>query len=179
MSEPFLGEIRIVSFNFAPVGWFLCNGQTLPISQYTALFALIGTTYGGNGTTTFQLPDLQGRVPLNVGNGAGLPAYGWGQRGGSPTVTLNASQLPAHSHPLAQEASSASANTASPIGAIPASVVDSQGGASLGYVKSAATGTLLAQSTGNTGSGQAVAVEPPYLALYFIIAFQGIFPSRS
>jgi len=178
MSEPFLGEIRIVGFNFAPEGWFLCDGQTLPISQYVALFSLLGTTYGGNGTTTFQLPDLQGRVPLNVGNGAGLPVYNWGQKGGSPTVTLNANQLPVHSHPFAQQASSAAANTGSPIGAIPASDVDSKGGASLGYVKTAATGAMLAQTTGNTGAGQAVTVEPPYLALYFIIAYAGIFPSR-
>ena len=178
MSEPFLGEIRMVGFNFAPIGWALCDGQTLSISQYTALFSLLGTTFGGNGTTTFQLPDLQGRVAINPGNGAGLPGYVWGEKGGAPSMTLNANQLPAHSHSFAPQASSAAATAASPIDAIPASILDSHSAAFLGYVKTPANGTMLAQTTGVTGSSQPVAVEPPYLAVYFIIALAGIFPSR-
>ena len=98
MSDPYLGEIRMVGFNFAPVGWSTCQGQTLAISANSALFALLGTTFGGNGVSTFQLPDLQGRIPLGQGNGTGLPAYVWGENGGQTAVTLTQQQMPIHSH---------------------------------------------------------------------------------
>lgn len=98
MGDQYLGEIRMVGFNFAPQGWALCNGQTLAISTNNALFALLGTTYGGNGTTTFNLPDLQGRLPLHAGSGAGLPVYTLGQKAGTPSVTLTQQQMPQHTH---------------------------------------------------------------------------------
>ena len=110
MSEPFLGEIRMVGFNFAPSGWMLCNGQTLAINAYAALFSLLGTTFGGNGTSTFQLPDLQGRVPVNVGNGAGLSPVVWGEVFGQPQVTLNQSNLPAHAHTITPPATNSAGN---------------------------------------------------------------------
>ena len=105
--EPFLGEIRMFGFDFAPQGWALCNGQLLPINQNQALFSLLGNMYGGNGTTTFALPNLQSRVPIHQGQGAGLSAYVVGQAGGAETVTLAAAQMPAHAHPV-----KASSNTA-------------------------------------------------------------------
>ena len=98
MSEPFIGDTVAVGFNFAPVNWHLCDGSLLPISQYQALYALIGTTYGGNGTTTFGLPDLRGRIPVGMGQGPGLSNYTIGQMAGSTTVTLNSTQMPAHNH---------------------------------------------------------------------------------
>src|SRR6266536_3909865 len=107
MAEPFLSEIRIFSFNFAPKGWAMCNGQLLPINQNQALFSLLGTTYGGNGQTTFALPDLRGRVPIHFGQGQGLPNYNLGERGGEETHTLSSLELAQHSH-----TASASSNTA-------------------------------------------------------------------
>src|SRR4029453_14566953 len=100
MSEPFLSEVKIVSFNFAPKGWALCNGQLLPINQNQALFSLLGTTYGGNGQTTFALPNLQGSVPVHAGQGSGLSTYDLGQQSGSEFVTLLQSEIPAHNHPI-------------------------------------------------------------------------------
>ena len=115
MSEPFLGEIRLVGFNFAPVGWALCAGQILPINQNTALFSLLGTTYGGNGTTTFALPDLRGRAAVGFGQGPGLSNYDLGQSTGTETVTLTVGHIAAHSHLVA--ANAASATVLSPGGA--------------------------------------------------------------
>jgi microcystin-dependent protein len=174
MSNPFLGEIRIVGFNFAPVGWALCNGQLLPISQNTALFSLLGTYYGGDGKTTFALPNLQSRVPLHAGQGPGLPAYVQGQFGGSPTATLQIAHLPSHNHYL--NCVGIGGNVASPVGAFPA--VESTG-TSLDYSTASATGQMSPAAIAPTGSGQPLSVEPPYLCLNFIIALQGIFPSRT
>src|SRR4051812_113885 len=115
MSTPFLGEIRMVGFNFAPRGWALCNGQILSIAQNTALFSILGTTYGGNGQTTFALPDLRGRVPVSAGQGPGLSSYDLGQVTGSENVTLTVQQLPAHSHNIAADATAG--NVGSPSGA--------------------------------------------------------------
>jgi len=178
--EPFIGEIKTVGFNFAPVGWALCNGQTLAISQYTALFSLLGTTYGGDGRTNFQLPDLQGRVPLNVGNGAGLPQYAWGQKGGNATATLATANLPAHTHLV--NVSTNNADQTSPSGAILAVTNNGAGRtASLypTYTKTAANATLANTAIQPAGSGTPFNIEPPYLALYFIIALVGVFPSRN
>jgi microcystin-dependent protein len=200
----------MVGFNFAPVGWFLCNGQLLPISSYQALFALIGTTFGGNGTSNFALPNLQSRVPLGVGQGPGLPMYQWGEQGGQPTMTLTSQQLPAHTHvatfagtppsgssslSVAVQGSSAQGTTASPAGNYLAGVAKSSPSGDL-YVSNPASGTLgniagvsgslagLPAPTGTVtvglaGSGLPFELQQPYLAMYFIIAYNGVFPTRS
>jgi microcystin-dependent protein len=164
---PYLGEIRFVAFNFAPEGWALCNGQLLSISQNAALFDLLGTTYGGDGKTTFALPNLQGRVPL--GRGAG---YVLGQTGGQSNVTLSVAQLPKHSHNL--RASSATANTKAPAGAALANNSTSATYSSLGPDVSMSTKTI-----GLTGGGQPVPTMPPYVGLTCIIALEGIFPPHN
>ncbi len=170
--DPFVAEIRLFPFTFAPRGWAFCNGQLLPISQNTALFSLLGTTYGGDGKSTFALPDLQGRVPLHPGQGPGLSDYFLGQTGGADTVTLLESEMPAHSHALR--------------------VSDLDGDLSLGTPT-----RVLGNSTGAKayGSGTDVVLAPqtlqfaggslphnnlqPYLTLNYCIALQGVFPPRA
>lgn len=165
MSEPFLSEIKLVSFNFPPKGWALCNGQFLPINQNQALFALLGTTYGGNGQTTFALPNLRGRVPISEGNGHTL-----GEAGGSSAVTVNIQQLPDHLHGLmATNNNGAAANpTNSFLGA-----VNSMYGAPTSLT------TLNPGTVTSVGGSQAHNNMMPYLVLNFIIALQGIFPSQN
>lgn len=172
MSEPFLGEIRMFGFNFAPIGWAQCNGQVLPISQNTALFSLLGTFYGGNGTSNFALPDLRSRVAVHEGQGTGLAQYVIGQRGGVENVTLLGTQLPAHSHSV--NASSATAVEARPAGAVLA-----HAGASV--YASAPDGATVMNSgmISNTGGNQPHPNVQPYLTVNFCIALQGIFPSRN
>lgn len=186
MSDQYLGEIRMVGFNFAPVGWALCAGQTLPIQQYAALFSLLGTTYGGNGTSTFQLPDLQGRAPINAGSGAGLPVYVIGQKAGQPNVTLTLNNLPQHGHGVTPPVANGNATTSSPVNGYPAVAVTTITGGNRG--ETAATNTYAAGSTGQAqaafqtslvGGNLPVSIEPPYLAVNFIIALTGIFPSRN
>ena len=167
MAEPFLGEIRMFSFNFAPKGWALCNGQLLPINQNQALFSLLGTTYGGNGATSFGLPDLQGRVPVHPGSDVVL-----GQKAGNEAVTLIASQLPAHNHPV--RASSDVANAISAAGAVLAG--KPRGGVDV-YANPSNLVPLAAGSVGNTGSSQPHPNIQPSLVISFCIALQGIFPS--
>lgn len=168
MAEPFLAEIRLCSFNFAPKGWALCNGQLLPINQNQALFALLGTTYGGNGQTTFALPDLRGRRPIQVGNG-----YFLGQQGGAEGHTLTISQLPAHTH--AMRATSAVGSQDSPVdGYLATSVVDTPYAAANAPVLGGSPSAL-----GNIGGSQAHENRPPFLVLNYIIALQGIFPSQN
>ncbi len=169
MSEPFLGQIMLVPYNFAPRGWAFCSGQLLPIAQNTALFSLLGTTYGGNGTTTFALPDLQGRVPVGSGTGPGLSPVLPGQLGGSETVSLSANQMPSHSHAAA--ATQASATSTRPSGQLPAAGQAIYGSPSDGS-------TLSPSFIQATGGGQPVDVRQPYLGLSYIIALVGIFPSR-
>ena len=171
MAEPFIGEIRLFGFNFAPVGWAMCNGQLLSISQNTALFSLLGTYYGGDGQTTFGLPDLRGRVPLNMGQAPGLSSYSIGESGGNETVTLSGSQLPSHTHAL--QGSDAQAATDRPDGAV-------LGRPTAGNIYASPPGNVaLDQSAiAGSGGGQPVAIRAPYLALNFCIALQGIFPSR-
>lgn len=165
MSDPFLGEIRIFSFNFAPKGWALCNGQLLPINQNQALFAILGTTYGGNGTTTFALPNLQGRVPVYPGNGITL-----GQVGGETAHTLSISELPAHAHlPMGNSGDATAANPSGNVWA----------GMSNGAYQATADTAMNAASLLSTGGSQAHNNISPYLVLNFCIALQGIFPSRS
>jgi microcystin-dependent protein len=181
MSDPFVGEIRIFAGTFAPSGWALCQGQLLPIQQNAALFSLLGTTYGGNGQTTFGLPNLQGRAPISFGTLAGGSTYVQGQAAGAEHVTLTANNLAVHTHPYAPQESSAAADQTDPTGAIPAMVNDGTRGGNVypGYTKTAATGTMQAQTTGAAGGSVPVSVLQPYLVLNFIIALVGIFPSRS
>jgi microcystin-dependent protein len=167
MSEPFLSEIKLVSFNFAPKGWALCNGQFLPINQNQALFALLGTRFGGNGQTTFALPDLRGRVPIHVGSGFTL-----GQNGGQQTHTVTQSEMPQHVHILSGASNPATTDTP-----------DSSlmlGNAALDLYRSPTT--LAAMEPGmvsSVGGSQAHENMQPYLALTFCIALQGIFPSQT
>jgi microcystin-dependent protein len=166
MAEPFLGQLLLVPYNFAPRGWAFCDGQLLSIAQNTALFSLLGTTFGGNGQTTFALPDLRGRVPVGVGPGPGLSPVDLGEVGGSETVTLITTQIPAHGHTIGGTNSAAT-------GSRPAGNVNAQGGA---Y---SATSDATMQPTGNTGGSQPHGNLQPYLALNWCIALEGIFPSRN
>ncbi len=163
MSEPFLSEIKIVSFNFAPKGWAMCNGQLMPINQNQALFALIGTTYGGDGQTNFALPNLQGRVPLHRGAG-----FTRGQQGGEQAHTLSIAELPTHTHGMQGSATNADA-------VLPADNVLAQ--SSQLYGPAAELTTLHSSSTTLVGGSQAHENMQPYLTLTFCIALQGIFPS--
>jgi microcystin-dependent protein len=174
MSEQYLGEIRMTGFNFAPQGWMLCNGQLLPISQYAALFSLIGTYYGGDGRSTFALPDLRGRVPVHQGQGAGLSPYVMGENAGVESVQLAPGQMPSHSHLV--NAVAAGGNSASPSGSLPA--IESTG-TSLDYSTAAAGVQMSASMISAAGGTTPVPVMQPYLCVNFIIALTGIFPSRS
>ena len=165
MAEPFLSEIRIMSFNFAPKGWAMCNGQLLPINQNQALFSLLGTTYGGDGRVNFALPNLQGNTPIHTGNGHTL-----GERGGEQNHTLAVTELPAHTHVL--NASSTPANTNVPTGAYVASVNNA-------YTAAANLVALSPASVANAGNSQAHLNVQPFLVLNFCIALQGIFPSQN
>ena len=171
MTEPFIGQISIVGFNFAPRGWALCNGQLMAISQNTALFSLLGTTYGGNGQTTFALPDLRGRAPMANGNGAGLSPRSLGEVSGRETVTLIATNLPQHAHAL--NANSARADRANAAGAAFGMAADAT------YATTAPTSTLAPNAVMPTGGGQPHNNMQPYLALNMIIALEGIFPARN
>lgn len=175
MSEPFLAEIRIVPYDFAPRGWAFCNGQLMLVSQNTALFALLGTAYGGDGKAMFGLPNLQGAAPLGAGSGPGLTPRSLGERGGATAVTLLASEMPSHSHSVA--ASTTVGNQAGPEGNVWA-----QAGAARGlsmYATSPGNSTNLSSvALRPAGGGQPHNNMPPYLTLNFIIALQGVFPQR-
>ncbi len=174
--EPFLGQIMLVGFNFAPRGWAFCDGQLLPISQYTALFSLLGTTYGGDGRTTFGLPDLRGRSAKHVGNGAGLANVRWGERGGSENHFLQINQLPSHSHSVRLKCNSGVGDSDTPVSSVPSVNVDSaENFHTASNANMAADGGI----TGNTGGNQSVDHRDPYLGIYHVIALVGIFPSRN
>lgn len=163
MATPYIGEVKMVSFNFAPKGWALCNGQLLAINQNQALFSLLGTTYGGNGVTTFALPNLQGSVPVHMGNG-----FAEGQVGGSQTVTLTSNQV-GHAHPVKATAT-ATTNTAA--GNFPAAAAGNIYGASPDT-------TLNPAAVSSVGGSQPHTNLQPYLVVNFVIALQGVFPSRN
>lgn len=174
MSEPFIAEIRIFAGNFAPRGWAFCNGQLLPISQNTALFSLIGTTYGGDGRTTTALPNLQGRAPMHPGRGPGLTDKRLGERGGVEMVTLSEAQMPNHTHTL--EASGRPANNDDPASDRWLGTAGSANGA---YHTPANLVQMASQSLPDAGGSQAHNNLQPYLTMNFIIALVGLYPSRS
>lgn len=173
MSEPFIAEIRIFAGNFAPRGWAFCDGQLLSIAQNTALFSLIGTIYGGDGRTTTALPNLRDRAPMHPGNGPGLTPRSLGERSGASAQTLSATEMAPHTHSMPCENESGNAG----------GINDSRHAVSLlgdkQYAASALPETMAASAIQSTGSGQAHNNMPPYLAMQFIIALTGLYPSRS
>jgi microcystin-dependent protein len=169
MNEPFIGELALVPYNFAPKGWALCNGQLLPINQNQALFALLGTNFGGDGRVTFALPDLRGRVPISSGQGPGLENYPLGQPGGTEKVALTAAQMPPHTHPLnvfngKSDKTQAAQNTLAN-GSV--------------YSHHSPNAVAATSAIGSSGAAEAHENRQPYLTLNWIIALQGIFPARS
>lgn len=175
MSDPFVAEIRIFPFNFAPSGWAFCNGQLMPISQNTALFSLLGTFYGGDGKATFALPDLQGRAAMHPGQGPGLSLHDIGEQGGSDQVTLLQSELPSHVHSLQAAGNNATQGTLTPNAAL--------GTTTGGALYQTQTGSNLVPMSANAltpvGGGLPHNNMQPYLTLNFCIALQGVFPARN
>jgi len=185
--DQFIGQILLVGFNFAPIGWAFCDGSILSIQQNTALFSLLGTTYGGNGTTNFALPDLRGRVAVGQGNGPGLPPVPLGEIGGTVNVTLNQAQLPQHTHLVAPPASNAAGTSSSPANAFPAVDAATLTGGNRGesvtvnsYASASVAGvTAASYQTGVAGTSQPVNIQQPFVGMNYIIALTGIFPSRN
>lgn len=171
--DPFVAEIRIFPFNFAPRGWAWCDGQLLPLSQNTALFSLLGTTYGGNGKSNFALPDLQGRAPMHPGQGPGLSLHDLGETGGSETVTLLESEIPSHAHALRAN----SDNADQPVPNPNRSLARSNGGFAWNptFTATSFNGNALAPAGGDQPHNNL----QPYLTFYFCIALQGVFPPRT
>ena len=172
MADPFVAEIRIFPFNFAPKGWAWCDGQLLPLSQNTALFSLLGTTYGGNGKSNFALPDLQGRAPMHPGQGPGLSLHDLGETGGSETVTLLESEIPAHGHALG-------ASEADGVERIPTAQRLATGIGVSGYAPAGPLVAMNPSALAPAGGDQPHNNLMPYLTFYFCIALQGVFPPRS
>ncbi len=171
-ATPYVGQIMAFGGNFAPQGWALCDGSLLPISQYDVLFSLIGTTYGGDGQTTFALPDLRSRVPLHQGQGSGLSNYVLGQSGGAEAVTLTVGQLPQHSHP-------AMANSGGGTGSSPSGAVWAGSPTNIYTAGAAANAAMAATSISASGGSQPHDNMLPFVTLNFCIAFEGIYPSQS
>jgi microcystin-dependent protein len=172
MADPFVAEIRIFPFNFPPKGWAWCDGQLLPISQNTALFSLLGTTYGGDGKSTFALPDLQGSAPMHPGQGPGLSLYDLGQIGGSDTVTLLQSEMPAHAHGVGAVMNDADRRVPGPETLLAISTAPVYSDSTSGLVQ------LGFQANALAGGSQPHNNLMPYLTFYFCIAMQGVFPQR-
>jgi microcystin-dependent protein len=176
MSDQFVAEIRIFPFNFPPTGWAFCDGQLLPISQNTALFSLLGTTYGGDGKSTFALPDLQGNAPMQPGQGQGLSLRDLGEQSGTESVTLLQSEMPIHTHGVGRALADLG-NVITPVNSVWAQAAAGRGAAAL-YIDGAPTGTVNPQSLNVTGGNLPHQNMQPYLTLNFCIALQGIFPQR-
>lgn len=172
MADPFVAEIRIFPFNFAPKGWAWCDGQLLPLSQNTALFSLLGTTYGGNGKSNFALPDLQGRAPMHPGQGPGLSLHDLGETGGSETVTLLESEIPAHRHAVSVSSQLAYENT-------PADQKWAMGDGINLFAPGSLEVQMAPQALAPAGGDQPHTNMQPYLTFYFCIALQGVYPPRS
>ncbi len=184
-TEPFIGEVKILGFQFPPRGYMHCSGQTMSIAEYTALFSLIGTTYGGNGTTTFNLPDLQGRVPINQGTGPGLSDYTLGEAAGAVSATLLSSNMPAHIHTInnvkvSLKVNSTIADSGTAVGAYPGTSNTNV------WAESSTPNQFMAPdiavATGSTdviGSSMPFSIANPYLVMNYSIAVEGIFPSRN
>ncbi|GAB4109778.1 MAG: tail fiber protein [Roseiflexaceae bacterium] len=172
MADPFVAEIRIFGFNFAPKGWAFCDGQILPLSQNTALFSLLGTTYGGNGMSNFALPNLQGRAPMQPGQGPGLSLHDLGEEGGSETVTLLESEIPSHTHALQGVTSLSAART--PAGN---ALARSRGGNA--YTAATNMASMAPEAVAPVGGDQPHNNMQPYLGLNFCIALQGVYPPRT
>jgi microcystin-dependent protein len=170
MGTPYVGEIRMVGFNFAPAGWAFCNGQLMPISENDTLFTLIGTTYGGDGQETFALPNLQSRIPIHAGQGPGMPAYTLGEMAGTETITLTTGQIPSHNH--AALATSNSGNQSTPQNGIWAS--PGQGVYGTGTPSLAMKANLMANSGGNQPHENMM----PYLTINFVISLYGVYPTQ-
>lgn len=178
-SEPYLGAIFIFAGNFAPQGYALCQGQLMSIAQNSALFSILGTTYGGDGQTTFALPDLRGRAPIGTGTGPALPNIDLGQKAGATSATILTANLPPHTHPLL--VSNQNGTAIDPVGNVQAIVNDGAAPTPNPYaafIGGNPTGAASAASIGPTGSGVPVNVESPYLGINYIIATQGLYPSR-
>jgi microcystin-dependent protein len=176
MSDQYLGEIRMVGFNFAPLGWALCNGQLLSITQNTALFSLLGTTYGGDGRSTFGLPNLQASAPMGYGNGGGLTPRTWGDTGGEFAVTLLSTQMPSHSHAVACISGAGSSN--SPANNVWAAAPGDRVAPPVYANAKPNSVNMNAAAVQPSGGNQPHNNMPPYLAVYFVIAMQGIYPTR-
>lgn len=176
MDEPYIGEIRAIAFNYAPRGWALCNGQTLPINQNQALFSLLGVTYGGDGVTNFKLPDLRSRVPIGQGQGPGLTSYSLGQAGGAESVALTQAQLPAHVHTVTGTLQTGQERVeTTPIG-------DYLAPGSLNQYSTGPKNTSMGAvsgTTGTAGGGQPHDNRQPYIATYYVIAVEGYYPTRN
>lgn len=170
-TQPFVGEVQIFAGNYAPTGWALCDGQLLPISQNTALFSLLGTNYGGNGISTFALPDLRGRAPIHPGQGNGLSNRNLGEVGGIEFITLTAAQIPSHTHTISGSAANGAADS-------PGGRVLARAPGAIPQYGATPNVDLAATAVGSSGGGQPHNNLQPYLTLNYIIALQGIFPSR-
>ncbi|MDJ0705574.1 MAG: tail fiber protein [Leptolyngbyaceae cyanobacterium MO_188.B28] len=173
MSEPYLSQITIVGFNFAPRGYAFCDGQILPINQNQSLFALLGTTFGGDGRTSFALPDLRGRVPIHFGAGAGLPNYRLGQQGGEETHSLAANEMPSHTHAVGATDAAATKSAPKSDRILGQSTDENLYGGAVNLVP------MDSRAVTNTGGGQAQNNMMPFLTISFCIALQGTFPSRN
>jgi microcystin-dependent protein len=179
MSEPFIAEIRIIAFNFAPRGWAFCDGQLLPVTQNTALFSLIGTTYGGDGRTTTALPNLQDRAPMHPGRGPGLTSRRLGEKVGTMGVSLTEAQIPSHNHQFTVS-KVAPPTSSNPAGLFPDQYRDEVSSRTEMYKNDATLdATFASQAIATAGGGQAHQNMQPYLGLNFVIALVGLYPSRS
>jgi microcystin-dependent protein len=176
--DPFIGEIRLFPFNFAPKNWALCNGQLLPIQQFSALFSIIGVTYGGNGINNFQLPNLQGRVVAGVGTGPGLSTWDWGEENGEDSVALTINEIPAHNHLINAYNNPGTGNAPSATNFL---AKDTRGGGITNYMAAAANANVQMSPViiGLTGSNAPHENRQPFLALNYCIALQGVFPARN